>query len=94
MPYLIKELHLMNNLKAIATLGKIVFDTTKNLLEYQKTCIEKLTFHHGAEYRIQDDLVLIASYHPSQRNTQIGRLMQEMFDKILGRALEIINKEN
>lgn len=94
MPYLIKELRLMNNLKVIVTLGKIAFDTMKNILEYQKTSIDKLTFHHGAEYQTQDNLVLIASYHPSQRNTQTGRLTQEMFDMIWGRALEIINKEN
>lgn len=37
---------------------------------------------HGQVTVFQNDLVLVASYHPSQQNTRTGRLTEAMFLQI------------
>ena len=47
-------------------------------------------FSHGAAARLEGVRLLIASYHPSQRNTFTGRLTEGMLDEVLRRAREFI----
>jgi len=45
--------------------------------------VPRFEFIHNAVYQLGADLPwLIASYHPSQQNTQTGRLTVTMFDEI------------
>ncbi|GMQ85133.1 MAG: uracil-DNA glycosylase family protein [Acidimicrobiia bacterium] len=46
-------------------------------------------FAHGGEVTISDDLVVIASYHPSQQNTFTGKLTEPMLDAVFSRASEL-----
>ncbi|MBI3327149.1 MAG: uracil-DNA glycosylase [Nitrospinae bacterium] len=87
-PYLIRELHLLRNVGVVVPLGKIAFDA---YLAARRELGLPLVhprphFAHGAETRLPEGPLLLASYHPSRQNTQTGRLTQAMFDAIFARA--------
>jgi uracil-DNA glycosylase len=46
-------------------------------------------FSHGVEYLLPNGLHLLATYHPSLRNTNTGRLDRVMFTRVFLRAREL-----
>lgn len=81
--YLQRELALLRNCRVVVALGKLAFDaylSTRAAMQLP-TAKRKPKFGHAAAYDLSD-VLLIASYHPSQRNTQTGFLTQAMFDTI------------
>ncbi len=90
-PYLLAELRLLRNLQIIVALGVIGFETVLTAYRLQGYDIPRLKFGHGALYRLGEGLPwLLASYHPSQQNTQTGRLTPAMFDKVWQKARELL----
>ena len=90
-PYLFNELRLLSSLRVIVALGSIGFETVLTAYRQQGHPVPRLKFGHGALYPLGDHLPLIlASYHPSQQNTQTGRLTPAMFDTIWQKARELI----
>ena len=92
-PYLIEELRLLKRVQVIVALGKLAFD---NVLIALKSCDvdvprPKPMFGHGQINRI-GRYTLIASYHPSQRNTSTGLLTRAMFDRIFEQAQAIVER--
>ncbi|WP_457675631.1 uracil-DNA glycosylase [Thiolapillus sp.] len=47
-------------------------------------------FGHGAEYALNDGLVLLDSYHCSRYNTQTRRLTPDMFRQVFQRARKLL----
>jgi uracil-DNA glycosylase len=87
-PYLERELEGLTKLRVIVALGRIGFDAYLNYLTRKKLIANKrgYEFGHGAEYVMPDGRILLASYHPSNQNTQTGKLTREMFRAIFKRA--------
>jgi uracil-DNA glycosylase family 4 len=77
LPYLVNEMALLPNLRAVLALGHIAFNALLAALSARAG--RKLTaeFSHGARYDLGPGLpALYACYHPSPRNTNTGRLSQ------------------
>ncbi len=88
-PYLLNELRLLENLRGIVALGRIGFDTVLTAYRSLGYSVPRPTFGHGELSALGDGLPwLLASYHPSQQNTQTGRLTPAMFDTIWAAARE------
>ncbi len=83
--YLEQELDLLRP-RVILALGAIAFDAYLRLLVRRGALASRApyTFAHGAECKLPQPLPrLFASYHPSQQNTQTGRLTPAMFYAVL-----------
>ena len=87
-PYLLEEIKLLKRVRIMVGLGRLAFDSTVKAIEIidQKKFSPKPLFKHGAVYTLREELSLIASYHPSQRNTFTGTLTEGMFDGVFERA--------
>jgi uracil-DNA glycosylase family 4 len=85
LPYLEQELALIRP-RAILALGGIALNTYLDLLKRQGLIPSRAPypFAHGASFALPGDLPrLFAAYHPSQQNTQTGRLTPAMFALVL-----------
>jgi uracil-DNA glycosylase family 4 len=83
LPYLEREVELMPNLQGFVALGRIAFDNIIRLYRKKQADIPSIDFKHAGLFHLGKQLPwLIASYHPSQQNTQTGRLTIQMFDEI------------
>jgi uracil-DNA glycosylase len=94
-PFLDREIEGLKDLRVVVALGRIGFEAYLNYLVRKKVIASKreYEFRHGAEYRMPDGRVLLATYHPSNQNTQTGKLTQGMFQKIFERAREIADED-
>lgn len=91
-PFLLRELHVLKNLKVVIGLGKVGFDSAVNsFIEMgRSTFVKRPKFGHGVEYKLTDDITLLGTYHPSQQNTFTRRLTEPMFDQVFRRAAALI----
>lgn len=79
-PYLEREFELLERVRVVVALGRLAFDNFLALFP-----APGIQFAHGGEgqagpYR------LISSYHPSQQNTQTGRLTAAMLHDVFALA--------
>jgi uracil-DNA glycosylase family 4 len=98
-PYFLKEFDLLKNIKVIVPLGQIAFTQTLKSLRLKGFEIPSLSFGHGKIYSLRTPngstelaevselrtISLITTYHPSQQNTQTGKLTRPMFHRIFKR---------
>lgn len=91
-PYIHAELDLMPNIQGIIALGSIGFQTALAIYRQRAAIVPALKFGHGVCYSLGEGFPwLMGSYHPSQQNTQTGRLTVAMFDAIWQTAREKLN---
>jgi uracil-DNA glycosylase family 4 len=90
LPYLERELRLLERCRTIVALGGFGWDGALRALRalHVPTPRPRPRFGHGAEARI-GDWSLLGCYHPSQQNTFTGRLTEPMLDAVFARAREL-----
>jgi uracil-DNA glycosylase family 4 len=92
--HLSAEIALLPRLRVVVCLGKIAWDGY--LAHLVTTAViprrSPYVFSHGAEYALPNRLTLLASYHPSLRNTNTGLLNAAMFERIFVRARELARR--
>ncbi|MCH7654679.1 MAG: uracil-DNA glycosylase [Chloroflexi bacterium] len=84
-PFLQEEVRLLPNVRAVLAFGHVAFD--HYLRAMRESTGERLRhrFAHAGRYELEGGLpTLFASYHPSPRNTNTGRLSAEALDAVLG----------
>jgi len=90
-PYLVRELALLPEVRALVALGAIGWDAALRTLEARGVAVPRRprpAFAHGAEVTL-GDYTVIGTYHPSQQNTFTGKLTLPMLQDVLGRAKTI-----
>jgi uracil-DNA glycosylase len=87
LPYLARELELLEGCRTIVTLGSFAWEGTLRAARRLGCTVPrpKPRFSHGAEIRI-GPWTLLGCYHPSQQNTFTGRLTEPMLDRVFARA--------
>ena len=92
-PYLERELALIRP-QAILALGGIALNSYLDLLKRQGLIPSRSAypFSHGASFVLPGDLPRVfAAYHPSQQNTQTGRLTPRMFARVLQKVQNFLD---
>jgi len=85
--YLVRELEILQP-KAVLALGKIAWDAYLEILKQRGVIASRAAFHfaHGAEAKLPGNGArLFGVYHPSQQNTQTGRVTPAMYTQVLRR---------
>jgi uracil-DNA glycosylase family 4 len=92
--YLVRELEILQP-RAVLALGKIAWDAYLDVLK-QRGVIESraaFQFAHGAEAELPGEGArLFGVYHPSQQNTQTGRVTPAMYAHVLRRIARFLEK--
>jgi uracil-DNA glycosylase len=90
LPYLVRELALLEGCRTIVALGAFAWDGALRAL--RALGVEpprpRPRFGHGAEATV-GKWTLLGCYHPSQQNTFTGRLTEPMLDRVFARAREL-----
>lgn len=86
-PYLERELALLAP-KVIVVLGRIAFESILRIYSLRSS---GMIFMHGASAQLPNGAWLVCSYHPSQQNTQTGKLTIEMFDSIWQKVKDLLD---
>jgi len=89
-PYLAKELRLLERARAAVALGSYAWDGVLLALRSlgEEVPRPKPRFGHGVEARV-GRLSIIGCFHPSQQNTFTGRLTEPMIDAVFARSLKL-----
>jgi uracil-DNA glycosylase family 4 len=87
LPYLVRELALLERVRVIVVLGKFAYDATARVLAESGSPLPspRPPFGHGVEVSTERAVVL-GCYHPSQQNTFTGKLTEPMLDDVFARA--------
>jgi uracil-DNA glycosylase family 4 len=92
--YLLRELEILQP-RAVLALGKIAWDAYLEILKQRSKIASRAAFPfaHGAEAQVPAPAArLFGVYHPSQQNTQTGRLTPAMYTQVFRRIQRFLAK--
>ena len=90
--YLERDMQILKP-KAILALGKIAWDGYLDILKREGVIASRAAykFAHGAEEKLPGEIPsLFGVYHPSQQNTQTGRVTPAMYAQVLRRIQKFL----
>ncbi len=91
--FLMSELEICNRSRVILCLGQFAYRSTMTLMTKNNLFTSKTPrFEHGLEINLLDGRKVVASYHPSPRNTQTGTLTADMFNSLLRKISKDLNR--
>ena len=92
--YLLEELSLLSKVEVVVALGKVAFDCYLATFPQRGIALPspRPRFGHGVTCELTGGIQLIASYHPSQQNTQTGRLTPSMFEEVFRMAKQSLRR--
>ncbi len=92
-PYLAAEIAILRRVQVVVALGRVGFEAWLRAAGFwnRLPARERPRFSHGAEARLPDGTILLASYHPSRQNTSTGRLTRPMWRAIFRRARALLS---
>ena len=82
-PYLDDEIKLMKRARVVLALGSLALRAVVESERRRGNPLKRVKFAHRAQYDISGGRLLVASYHPSPRNTNTGKLTQAMLTGVL-----------
>jgi uracil-DNA glycosylase family 4 len=90
LPYLIRELAMLRQVRVIVVLGAYAYDAVGRVLAELGAPLDRprTRFGHGVEVPT-DRYTILCSYHPSQQNTFTGKLTEPMLDAVFERARQL-----
>jgi uracil-DNA glycosylase len=91
-PYLQAELELLIRVRVVLALGRIGWESWLRAAGWWERfgTSQRPQFSHGAETVLPNRLILVSSYHPSQQNTNTGRLTRPMWHSVFERIRTIL----
>jgi uracil-DNA glycosylase family 4 len=91
--HLSRELDLLPNVRVVMVLGRLALESYQALRKKRGEVFRKLDypFGHGKSFNICKTLpTVLCCYHPSQQNTQTGRLTKPMIINVLEKSRDLI----
>ena len=92
-PHFLDELRALSNVEVIIPLGRVAFDACLRAHRQIGNALPTPhpRFKHGKFTRLPTGHGLLSSYHPSQQNTQTGRLTRAMFHQVFATARRMLD---
>ena len=92
--FLEAEIGLLARVRVVLALGSIAHESWLRAAGWWERlpARERPRFAHGAEGRLPDGRILIASYHPSRQNTNTRRLTPAMWHAVFRRARRLLDE--
>jgi uracil-DNA glycosylase family 4 len=89
--YLASEIDSLKDLRTILCLGQFAFKAVIRMIQNKHNLKPRsIGFAHGRVLRLGEGIpVIVCSYHPSPRNTQTGKLTENMFLSVLRKTRAI-----
>ena len=92
LPYLVRELRLLTEVRVIVALGAFGWDASlRALASLGHRARPRPRFGHAAQARV-GPYTLLGCFHPSQQNTFTGRLTPAMVDEVLALARSLAER--